>query len=267
MGNPITPKLRQDAVIDTFVEYLAAKLYPGLLIIDRPDQKHGTSREIDALAESPQLRIAIEHTSVDSLPNQRQQDARFSEALGKLEEELKGKINSRVRLNTSFGAVTIGTAWQNIREALRTWLIKEIPKLPEGWSTHNIEGVPFPIDLMKDSTRPHGLYLARGAPEDDTLSARLLEQLNDKADKLKKYKETGWLTILLVENLDIALMNRGKMALAIAAAYPSVPPTGSDKIWYADTSTPDPFYFWNITPGRKAGILMNAIEEYENPIE
>jgi len=266
MENPTTAKLHQDTVVDAFVEYLAAKLYPGLRIIDRPDKKPGTTREIDALAESPKLHLAIEHTSVDTLPNQRQEDVPFSEAIGKLEEELRGKINSRVRLNTSFGAVPTGTSWQSVRALLRTWLIEEIPKLPEGWSTHNIEGVPFPIDLMKDSTRPHGLYLARSISDDDTLSIRLSKQLKDKADKLRKYKEAGCLTMLLVESSDIALMSRGKVALAIEAAYPSVPPVGSDKIWYGDTSTPDPFYFWNITPGRKVDVLMNAIEEYGNPI-
>ena len=265
MGSPATPKLHQDAVIDYFVEYLAAKLYSGLHIIDRPDKKLGSTREIDALAENSQLRIAIEHTSVDSLPNQRKEDKPFMEALGKLEEEVRGKINSRVCLVTPFGAIPTGMSWEDIRAVIRTWLLEIMPSLPDGWSKHNIKGVPFTIDLRRDSTRPHGLYLARGAPEDNTLSARLLEQLNDKADKLKKYKRTRCLTILLVESSDIALMNRGKMALAIEAAYSSVPPVGVDKIWYADTSTPHPFYFWNITPGRDA-VMMNAIEEYENPI-
>src|SRR2546428_6253816 len=60
----------------------------------------GSTREIDALAENSQLRIAIEHTSVDSLPNQRKEDKPFVEALGKLEEEVRGKINSRVCLVT-----------------------------------------------------------------------------------------------------------------------------------------------------------------------
>jgi hypothetical protein len=267
MGNPTTAKLHQDAVIDSFIEYLAAKLYPGLHVIDRPDKKPGTVREIDALAESPNLRVAIEHTSVDSLPNQRTEDAGFNEVIGKLEGELRGKINSRVHLITPFGSVPTGMSWQTIRATLKTWLIEIVPSLPEGRSRHNIEGVPFSIDLMKDSTRPHGLYMARNAPDDSTFAVRLREQLEGKADKLKKYKAEGCLTVLLVESSDIALMSRGKMALAIEATYSSVPPAGSDKIWYADTSIPDSLQFWNTTPGRTACTLMNAIEELENPNE
>src|SRR3989442_15211882 len=101
-------------------------------------------------------------------------------------------------------------SWPNLRAAIKTWLIEVMPSLPEGWSKPNIEGVPFPINLMKDSTRPHGLYLARSTSDDDTFSMRLDEQLNDKADKLKQYRAAGCLTMLLLESCDLVLMSNGK---------------------------------------------------------
>ena len=72
-------------------------------------------------------------------------------------------------------------------------------------------------------------------PEDDSLPARIREIMNRKAAKLGKYQGPDSTTILLIENDDIALMNKCKMLDAILEAYPRGLPRGVDEIWFAYT--------------------------------
>src|SRR5262245_7933028 len=136
-----------DNVIEAFVMYLASKLYPGLQIIDWPDKINTQTSDIDAIAQNVEKRIAIEHTSADFLPDQRHHDDRFMEAIGCLEEELKGRINCHLRVVTPFGTVPTGIPWGGVRDRLRSWLLYEVPQFPndETINNINIEGIPFPL--------------------------------------------------------------------------------------------------------------------------
>ena len=239
--------------------HLAAEFYPGLCLVDWPDKKPGANREIDSLAESSDVRVAIEHTSVDSFEKQREDSARFMEAIGKLESELQGQIASSVRLIIHCGAVPTGIPWKTICDVLRSWIVNTFPTLPDGRSQQNIAGVPFLVYVWKDSTQLSGLSVARFAPEDHTLSERLRGQLKDKAAKLSKYKQAGWFTVLLLESSDIALMNLNTMRSAVEAACSSSLPAGADSIWYADSAISGTFQFWDITPTR--GLRTSGYRE------
>jgi hypothetical protein len=72
----------------------------------------------------------------------------------------------------------------------------------------------------------------------------------------------------LIENDDIANMNRGMMIKAVEASYPQYLPNGLDKIWYADSSVAESPQFWNITPLSRANMLsVTGREELEGPPE
>ena len=64
---------------------------------------------------------------------------------------------------------------------------------------------------------------------------RIKKLLDRKAKKLAKYAE-DYMTVLLVENNDIALMNDQMMCEAIRGAYPEGLPKGVEQLWYADTA-------------------------------
>lgn len=120
----------EDKVIEAFVMYLAGKLYPGLQVIEWPDKNNTRTPDIDAIAETAGKRIAIEHTSADSLPDQRLHNDRFMEAVGCLEEELKGRMSYRLRVTVPFGTVPTGIPWNEIRDRLRSWILYDVPQLP-----------------------------------------------------------------------------------------------------------------------------------------
>jgi hypothetical protein len=267
MVGPKSQLRPEDKVIESFVHYLADKPYPGLHITEWPDKHPGSRGEIDAIAEGMGKRVAIEHTSIDSLPNQRLDDARYVKVFVPLEQEFRTRSDICASISVPFGAVPTGVNWDAVREALRNWISCEVPNLANGTTEQNIDGVPFPITVLKPSSICH-LWFARGATEDPNFADRLLDLMNEKAKKLARYKEASYLTILLIENSDIALMNRATMITAIETSYQANAPTAIDKVWYADTSVTSSPQFWNLTPASRAGMrLMSATEELENPPE
>lgn len=269
MSEPVCRR-PEDNIIEAFVTYLAARLYPGIQIAEWPDKTNSRTPDIDAIAEGGGRRIAIEHTSADSLPNQRRHDERFMKAIGSLEQELKGRINFRLRVITPFGAVPTDICWDEIRDRIRSWILHGATKLPTGEVRHNItvEGVPFPLTVQKPASSSHGLFLVRSVGEDLDFPERLQSQIDRKALKLTKYRDCCNLLVLLIDNDDIANMSRGKMIKAVEELYPHCLPSGLDRIWYADSSIPASVQFWNVTPASRANMMyMNATEELDGPPE
>lgn len=234
-------------VINAFVAYLGKVGFPGLKVDRWPDKENRKSRDIDAIAGP----FAIEHTSIDTLPNQRRDSDWFMQAMGGIEKELTVLLPFRLNIIIEYDAVSKGQDWSAIRENLKTWIIVESPRLADGRIVlEDVHGIPFRLHVRKASDRPPGIFFARFKPNDDTLSVRIRKQFDRKAKKLAKYHGSGKTTVLLIENDDIALMNEGIMIDSIKIAYPSGPPNGVDKIWYADTSSSIPNYisFMDFTP-------------------
>lgn len=230
-------------VVDAFVDHLRDNGYPGLQVNRRPDDENRGSSDIDAIAGP----FAIEHTSIDTVPNQRRDSDWFVRAAGGLEQELH-RPPFRLNIVLQYDAVAKGQDWNAIRHALMNWITKDASALPDGRHTvEKVAAVPFRLHVTKASNRPPGVFFARGAPKDDTLPERVRRQFDRKAKKLAKYQGSGMTTMLLIENDDIALMNESMMIEAIRNAYPTGPPPGVDQIWYADTSIPSQIEFWNFT--------------------
>lgn len=155
-------------VIDAFVAYLCDHGHPGLRVDRRPDDENRGSPDIDAIAGA----FAIEHTSVDTLSNQRRNSHWFMRAAGGLGQEL-ATLPFRLEIQLDYHAVGRGQNWPAIRAALKTWITQEAPRLADG--RHNIEdatGVPFRLNVNKASGRRPGVLFRVDAP-DDTLSDRI----------------------------------------------------------------------------------------------
>lgn len=225
-------------VIEAFVQHLQ----PGLCVDAWPEDKNRTSPEIDAIAGS----FAIEHTSIDTFPEQRGNSDWFMRAAGSLEQDISNKISFRLRITLEYEAIVKRQNWNAIRSALDTWITSEAPKLPDGHHKREIKGIPFRLHLSKTRDRPPGVYFGRFEPQphDDTLASRIKELFERKAEKLAKYPDK--VKVLLVENDDIALMNTPKMRDAIEKAFPADLPQGVDQLWYADTSIPSEVEFLKI---------------------
>ena len=238
--------LSEVAVIEAFVRHVAELrgLDLNLSVESRPDVENRKTPDIDALAGP----FAIEHTSIDTLENQRQDGSRFSGIVQLLEEEFQNRLPFRLRLIFPYEGIKVGQDWDAIRDSLRNWITDTAPTLPDGPDTIAILGIPFEVSIAKESDRHPGLFCARFAPPDDGLSGRLRILLKRKIQKLKAYQEAGKTTVLLVESSDIALMEVHKLAEAVREAFPDALPDGVDELWHADTSVPTALTFWDLRP-------------------
>ncbi len=236
--------MKDSDVIDEFVAHLRKNGHPNLKVDQRLDNKNRTSTDIDAIAGP----FAIEHTSIDTLPNQRFNNNRFMQVIDGLEQELPNQLSFSLQITFEYDAVTTQQNWKAIRQALKSWIIKDAPCLAEGQHViGSIPGIPFELHVNKEISSPPSVRFGRFAPSDNTLAGRIKTQCDRKAKKLAKYQGTEKTTILLIESYDIALMHPSIMLKGIHGAYPNGLPPGVDKIWYADTSIPDYIRFTDFT--------------------
>lgn len=241
--------MNEKDVIEAFVAHLRKSGCPGLRVDRWPDEEIRNTPEIDAIAGH----FAIEHTSIDTLPNQRQWSDWFARAVGRIEKEVS--LPFRLEITIEYDAVIQGQHWESIRKHLEDWIIDESPRLPDGQQVvEGVEGVPFPLHVRKASSQRPGISIARFQPNDDTLPTRIRKQLDRKAKKLARYRNQGKTTVLLIESDDIALMNEGVMLDSIQEAYPSGLPNGVDGIWYAGTTIPDDIEFVDFTSEIVRGV-------------
>ena len=236
--------MKDSEVINELVAHLRKNGHPGIKVDQRPDNKNRNSTDIDAIAGP----FAIEHTSIDTLPNQRLNNNRFMQVIDGLEQELPNQLSFSLQITLEYGAVTTQQDWKAIRQALKSWIIEDAPCLEEGHHVlDSIPGIPFELHVNKEIGSPPSVRFGRFAPNDNTLAGRIKTQCDRKAKKLAKYQGTEKTTILLIESYDIALMHPSIMLKGIRGAYPNRLPPGVDKIWYADTSIPDYIRFTDFT--------------------
>ena len=231
-------------LINEFVAHLQKHRYRNLKVNCYPDDENRNTPDIDAIAGT----FAIEHTSIDTIPDQRLNSDRFTKVIGNLEQEL-AILPFYLEITFKENAVTIGQNWEEIHSTLKKWILEEALHLPitKPYTQYIIPGIPFEIYVTKNNDSK-GVRFSRFPPDDNTLPERIKNLFDRKASKLLKYQEVGKTTILLVENGDIALMNTQKLLHAVQSVYSDGLPSGVDEIWYADTSIQDRIRFINFTP-------------------
>ena len=233
----IQKRLEKLKTIGMFVAHLRSNGHPNLQVDRCPD--------IDALA-SP---FAIEHIRIDTVSEQTRRDDWFGQVIDGLEEELSPYLPFRLQITLQYDAVTENQDWRAINRALSNWIIRKSLYLADGRDVHNVPGIPFPLNVDKDSDYEFpGLVFCRSQPNDNTLPNRIQALCDRAAEQLAIYQESGKTTVILIENKDRVLMYQNRMRSAIQDAYPNGPPAGVDKIWFADTAEDSDITFEDFTP-------------------
>ncbi|MEP7342022.1 MAG: hypothetical protein ABI977_30100 [Acidobacteriota bacterium] len=236
-------KLDDKEVVTAFVAYLRENGNQGLVVDSRPDSDNRKSSDIDAIAG----KFAIEHTSVDSVENQRRDGVWFVRVAEPLESQFKEVLSFKLILKFPYDGIAKGQDWEAVRRSLETWISNEAGKLSDGSHQINISAVPFNFLAIKNSKVNPGLFFHRDSPRDTGQASWLSSQLSRKVAKLQRYNAMGKTTILLVESDDIPLMNDYKMLELIKSVFGSGMPEHIDQVWYVDTSLQPDLEFWDFT--------------------
>jgi hypothetical protein len=239
-----------DDVIDAFVGHLSETGYPNLVVDRRPDKLERSAPAIDAIAGQ----FAIEHTSLEALPDQRRNDAWYERVVSPLEREFGDTLPYGLVVSIPYGVVMAGRDWSGIRDVLRQLVRDCSGLLSDG--RHLVErpcGVDLCLHVWKRGNR-RGVHFKRQLPAERTPVTAVRDLVLRKASKLEACDDRIETRVLLVENGDIALMNIQVLVDMLQAAFPDGSPTGVDQLWYADTSIAEELEFRNLTsriwPGR-----------------
>jgi hypothetical protein len=232
-------------ITDAFIEHLQKKGYQGLTIVRRDEER---SPDVEAVTEE----FAIEHTSIDTIVNQRRDSDWFMQAVGSLEKELSHNLRYLLRITIPYEGVQQRYDFSSIKEGLRSWILNNSAKLSDGAHTiRDVTEIPFEFHVIKTSERRSGLFFSRSSPDDPSLPNRLKKLINRKVQKLAPYKKGGKTTMLLIEYYDQFLMNESEMREAIRSAFGNSLPEGIDEIWYVDTSITTDLQFSNYLTTRR----------------
>jgi hypothetical protein len=215
------------AVVLRFVVHLMEHGHPGLMVDHWLEDEQPGQSVVEAIAGV----FAIEHTSIDTLPDQRGVGDQFQRALGVLEFL---PVTARLRITVPYELVTVGGDWKSYFMTLAQWAVHTAPALADGPYQIDIPGSGFSCSASKDSTGTPAVVLYRPAPDDGTLPARLGNQIARKMKKLRRYKDEGYTTVLVLETQDVALMNQHKMLEAVRTAVDGAMPEGLDQIWFTE---------------------------------
>jgi len=205
-----------------------------------PDEEERNSRACDAYAAARGGRpLAVEHTLIQSYDRQKQHDAEFMRVIGDLEAELRGAFAFRLRLNIPMFAVEKGQRWDEIKRALKTWLLSNPTQ--SGRTEPTIPGVPFRVTLFREDDASPGFTVGRWSDNTLNVSAGLKENiaaaLMSKNDQLRAYREAGDYPILVLESDDVALVNRVEIYRAFLTAERAAYTSNIDQVWLASTIT------------------------------
>jgi hypothetical protein len=203
---------------------------------------------VEAVYETKSGKFAVEHTRIESFPNQIGLGKQFAQLLGPLEDELRGKLPGVYFLIVGVGKALVRFADQaNVRAAVASWVLDNAGALePEERVGHKgrcektatPDGVPFEVTLRRDCDYDSGLFVMQGLNGDRQQMRReaIRRSLDNKCPKLKAAQDNGCVSVLVLESDDISLANRVVVAEA-ASAELTIRNDQPDKVVWVRTST------------------------------
>ena len=233
-----------------------------------PDKTEHRKQAVELLFESPTKRYAIEHTRIESFPQQIADGMAFSCLLGPLEtDHLAGELPGIYTLVVAVGATNSipVSDHERIRTLVKQWILANASKAVEGRGNQGSvseqpPGVPFPLTLHGRVGSASRLFVARYPP--DELETQRLQRvqiaLKRKIPKLVAHKADGRETVLVLESCDIGLGNFSDIGVAVSKALATFGDQ-PDSIILVETAT-TPWHVWPLKDGATVDTSQDFIE-------
>ncbi len=234
--NRTLKKHHQNSVVQAMIDRYNHGSGVAYVITHWPDEEERRSRACDAYAEAKGARpLAIEHTLIQSYNQQKQHDAEFMRVIGDLEAELRSAFSFPLKLLIPMFAVQKGQRWDQIKNALKTWLLTNL--IAPGRTQPAIPGVPFPVTLLREDHGKVGLTVGRTSDGSLDVAAGLIGNIEaalaSKNDQLRAYRKAGDCTILVLESDDVVFANPVDVYRAFLTAEKAVDISDVDQVWLA----------------------------------
>jgi hypothetical protein len=237
---------REDTSIEVWCEVVGRMAGCRVVVVERPDRKGDGVGGSDAIVDRCGVRQAVEHTTIDSYRNRRQDNARFQQVLAPIAEQVQQRFpDSWIEVIVPVHAVRTGEDWDGLRERFLTEVIAVIEATPIAspnagpeYTDHKLPGIPFPVAITRqplDGDQPTCI-IGRDAPSDrhDQLVANITSALEAKARQLKSYRDAGLATVLLLDFDDLQLLNYDLVAAAFVMALKTGANDAADEVYVID---------------------------------
>jgi len=240
-------------VCRSILNFVSSRAGQPLSDLTEPDKLERQKSAVDYSFRCGRQEYVLEHTLIESLPDQIQDDRHFIDLLGLLESELNGKLPSpgHYNLTVHFGAVKGAKNKATIQNLIKTWVLEKARQLevgspttaPRHFITEKPDGVPFEITLYRWGGLPGlegRLLIQRFMPEDleQKRRGRIRTALSAKCKKLAKAKEDSKRSILVLESHDIALANAVDIGKSLTVELQRDGLQIPDEIYLVETETP-----------------------------
>lgn len=230
---------RDQRIVELFLSGYNSKFGSKYRIKDWPDQRVRNKPAVDAIAVDEARSLAIEHTLLQPFVGERKDSDRFNAVVAPLENDQELLIpNFEFLITVEVGAIPGGVDWGGAYRLVRSWLGNHLRSLPEGPSSHSIQGLPFELKFLVEKNHddlpdfPGALFVLRFAPA-DSLDEVMRTALSRKLPKLVETPTDKH--FLLLEKSDI-LHGYVRAWRAIETLRPEFPRLKDlDCVWVANT--------------------------------
>jgi hypothetical protein len=188
--------------------------------IEYPDEKERNKQAVDMLIKSSSVEMVLEHTRIESYPQQIEDWNHIRQLLNPLKEVFIDKLPTpgHYELAVDVGAVKGAKQTQIIQQALIKWIKEKAPFLklgspdvaPYHYKREKPDGVPFEVTLYRWPGNDGKFWIIENAPSDleEKNTERIREALKEKCPKLLRAKGNRRISILVFELDDISLGNQ-----------------------------------------------------------
>lgn len=258
---------REDTTITDFCERLAVLETQVVRVVGRPDKDNPGQPGCDAIILRDSEKWALEHTTIDSFRNQREDDVKFEQVVVPLEKNIpKVFPDSYFNISIPVHVIPKGVDWNELAIKLEAGCIETIrntPIRPDGiMRSYNLTYIPFSVRISREpSHRSPQCHVMRVCPphQKEELVQNMISTLKKKDAQLQPYKERGLPTILLIESDDPSLVNADSLADALSQAMAQYFPAHIDQIYIAEADRNPMWYY----PVKLVTAVHPHIPEYE----
>lgn len=222
----------QELACRRVLDDLSERLGEPINVVGRPDEEERQREAVEILAqsESGSHQFAIEHTRIESFPEQISDGAAFSRVLRPLETELSAELGGHYWLIVPAGASERVRAkdTERVQDTIKKWVIEAARTLeakdPNSKKTDSItvelDGVAFPLTLKRTRYPGPSFGIFSIVPEEleELRAQRVNSALTRKCLKLERCRQDGYSTVLVLESNDIQLANAGVIKDALTSA-------------------------------------------------
>lgn len=205
---------------DAFIEILQKIKGVAFKEVDRPDEKNRSTQDIDFILapkyeKDKYPKIAVEHTIVEAHEKQ----LKYVNQLNGIEKEIKQRCQGKLPIDSCFSLSAppslIGGMNKKKRdqfiEEMSSWIPNVAKFLTTGqWSSclYNKHEVSLLCEgSLSEFNGTIGMISSRPDDTERERQDRFRRAIEDKLPKLMKYKEIGFATALLLEDISLSHLN------------------------------------------------------------